>query len=130
MLPLQICGEPPREAARRVRAALDKVGLLGHEKAMPVDALGRRAAAALHRARDRAPAGDPARRRADRQSRRAAAAEVMEIFRAFNQVGVTVVIATHDAALVDRFGTRAVRLDHGRVQPVSTPCSNPMRLAR
>jgi cell division transport system ATP-binding protein len=36
MLPLQICGEPPREAARRVRAALDKVGLAGREKAMPV----------------------------------------------------------------------------------------------
>jgi cell division transport system ATP-binding protein len=45
----------------------------------------------------------------------AAAAEVMEIFRAFNQVGVTVLVASHDAALVDRFGTRAVRLDHGRV---------------
>ena len=36
MLPLQICGEPPREAARRVRAALDKVGLAGREKALPV----------------------------------------------------------------------------------------------
>lgn len=36
MLPLAICGEPPREAARRVRAALDKVGLAGREKAMPV----------------------------------------------------------------------------------------------
>jgi cell division transport system ATP-binding protein len=45
----------------------------------------------------------------------AAAAEVMGIFRAFNQVGVTVLVASHDAALVERFGTRAVRLDHGRV---------------
>lgn len=45
----------------------------------------------------------------------AAAVEVMEIFRAFNRVGVTVLVATHDAALVERFGTRAIRLDHGRV---------------
>ena len=36
MLPLAICGEPPREAARRVRAALDKVGLLDRDKAMPI----------------------------------------------------------------------------------------------
>jgi cell division transport system ATP-binding protein len=39
----------------------------------------------------------------------------MEIFRSFNQVGVTVLVATHDAALVERFGSHAVRLDHGRI---------------
>jgi cell division transport system ATP-binding protein len=115
MLPLQICGEPPREAARRVRAALDKVGLAGREKAMPVMLSGgeqQRLCIA------RAVVNRPGILLADEPTANldsAAAAEVMDIFRAFNQVGVTVLVASHDAALVDRFGTRAVRLDHGRV---------------
>jgi cell division transport system ATP-binding protein len=115
MLPLQICGEPPREAARRVRAALDKVGLAGREKALPVTLSGgeqQRLCIA------RAVVNRPGILLADEPTAnldRTAAAEVMEIFRAFNQVGVTVLVASHDAALVDRFGTRAVRLDHGRV---------------
>jgi cell division transport system ATP-binding protein len=115
MLPLQICGEPPREAARRVRAALDKVGLAGREKALPVMLSGgeqQRLCIA------RAVVNRPGILLADEPTANldsAAAAEVMEIFRAFNQVGVTVLVATHDAALVERFGTRAVRLDHGRV---------------
>jgi cell division transport system ATP-binding protein len=114
-LPLQICGEPPREAARRVRAALDKVGLAGREKALPVMLSGgeqQRLCIA------RAVVNRPGILLADEPTANLdpnAAAEVMEIFRAFNQVGVTVLVATHDAALVDRFGTRAVRLDHGRV---------------
>jgi len=115
MLPLQICGEPPREAARRVRAALDKVGLAGREKALPVMLSGgeqQRLCIA------RAVVNRPGILLADEPTAnldRTAAAEVMEIFRAFNQVGVTVLVATHDPGLVDRFGTRAVRLDHGRV---------------
>jgi cell division transport system ATP-binding protein len=115
MLPLQICGEPPREAARRARAALDKVGLAGREKAMPVMLSGgeqQRLCIA------RAVVNRPGLLLADEPTANldsAAASEVMEIFRAFNQVGVTVLVATHDAALVQRFGTRAVRLDHGRV---------------
>jgi len=115
MLPLQVCGEPPREAARRVRAALEKVGLAGREKAMPVMLSGgeqQRLCIA------RAVVNRPGILLADEPTANldsAAAAEVMEIFRAFNQVGVTVLVASHDAALVDRFGTRAVRLDHGRV---------------
>ena len=115
MLPLQICGERPREAARRVRAALDKVGLAGREKALPVMLSGgeqQRLCIA------RAVVNRPGILLADEPTANldsSAAAEVMEIFRAFNQVGVTVLVATHDAALVDRFGTRAVRLDHGRV---------------
>jgi cell division transport system ATP-binding protein len=115
MLPLQICGEPPREAARRVRAALDKVGLASREKALPVMLSGgeqQRLCIA------RAVVNRPGILLADEPTANldsSAAAEVMEIFRAFNQVGVTVLVATHDAALVDRFGTRAVRLDHGRV---------------
>jgi cell division transport system ATP-binding protein len=115
MLPLQICGEPPRDAARRARAAIDKVGLAGREKALPVMLSGgeqQRLCIA------RAVVNRPGILLADEPTAnldRTAATEVMEIFRAFNQVGVTVLVATHDAGLVDRFGTRAVRLDHGRV---------------
>ena len=115
MLPLQICGEPPREAARRVRAALEKVGLAGREKALPVMLSGgeqQRLCIA------RAVVNRPGILLADEPTANldsGAATEVMEIFRAFNQVGVTVLVATHDAGLVERFGTRAVRLDHGRV---------------
>src|SRR3989339_326851 len=36
LLPLQICGFDYKESAKRVRAALDKVGLLGREKADPI----------------------------------------------------------------------------------------------
>jgi cell division transport system ATP-binding protein len=98
-----------------VRAALDKVGLAGREKAMPVMLSGgeqQRLCIA------RAVVNRPTCLLADEPTANldsAAAAEVMEIFRAFNRVGVTVLVATHDAALVERFGTRAVRLDHGRV---------------
>ncbi len=115
MLPLLVCGEPPREAARRVRAALDKVGLAGREKALPIMLSGgeqQRLCIA------RAVVNRPTLLVADEPTANldpGAAADVMEIFRAFNRVGVTVLVATHDAALVERFGTHAVRLDHGRV---------------
>ncbi|MFH1603679.1 MAG: ATP-binding cassette domain-containing protein, partial [Pseudomonadota bacterium] len=45
----------------------------------------------------------------------ASAAEVMEMFRAFNQVGVTVLIATHDEALVQRLHPRVLELQQGRL---------------
>ncbi len=45
------------------------------------------------------------------------AGEIMAIFRAFHQVGVTVLIATHDLAMIQRLGARAIRLDHGAVAP-------------
>jgi cell division transport system ATP-binding protein len=115
LLPLAIGGERPREAARRVRAALDKVGLRERERALPITLSGgeqQRLCIA------RAVVARPSLLIADEPTANldsAAAAGVMEIFRAFNQVGVTVLVATHDAALVERFGQRAVRLDHGRV---------------
>ena len=40
---------------------------------------------------------------------------LVEMFRDFNRVGVTVMIATHDLALAARFASRTLRLDHGRV---------------
>jgi cell division transport system ATP-binding protein len=115
MLPLDILGYGRREAARRVRAALDKVGLLGHEKAMPITMSGGEqqrlciARAIVHR---------PAILLADEPSGNldaAYAAEIGELFRSFNQVGATVVIATHDAQLAQRLNPRVITLASGRI---------------
>jgi len=113
--PLAVCGAPPREAARRVRAALDKVGLRERERALPITLSGgeqQRLCIA------RAVVNRPAILLADEPTANldtGAALDIMGIFRSFNQVGVTVVVATHDLALAERFATRVVRLDHGRV---------------
>jgi cell division transport system ATP-binding protein len=115
VLPLDILGYSRREAARRVRAALDKVGLLGHEKAMPITLSGGEqqrlciARAIVHR---------PAILLADEPTGNldaAYAAEIGELFRSFNQVGATVVIATHDAHLAERLAPRLVTLASGRI---------------
>ena len=114
-LPLQIAAYPARDAARRVRAALDKVGLLAHEKAFPVTLSGGEqqrlciARAIVHR---------PAILLADEPTGNLDseyAAEIGELFRSFNQVGVTVVIATHDQMLLARLAPRIIALDHGKV---------------
>jgi cell division transport system ATP-binding protein len=115
MLPLVVCGNAPGEAARRARAALDKVGLAGREKSLPIALSGgeqQRLCIA------RAVVNRPSILLADEPTANldaGAAAEIMDIFRAFNHVGVTVVVATHDASLVDRYATREVHLSHGRV---------------
>lgn len=115
MLPLHINGFERREAARRVRAALDKVGLLAKEKAYPITLSGGEqqrlaiARAIVHR---------PAILLADEPTGNldaGYAADIGELFRSFNQVGVTVVIATHDEALAARLQPRVVALKAGVV---------------
>jgi len=112
-LPLVISGFPRREIPRRVRAALDKVGLLDREKARPIALSGgeqQRLCIA------RAVVNRPAILLADEPTGNldtAYAAEIIAMFKAFNQVGVTVVIATHDLALIHGLRARSVRLDHG-----------------
>ena len=115
MLPLAIIGFERREAARRVRAALDKVGLLAREKANPVTLSGGEqqrlaiARAVVHR---------PAILIADEPTGNLDAAhsvEIGELFRSFNQVGVTVVIATHDEAFAARLRPRLIALNGGRL---------------
>jgi cell division transport system ATP-binding protein len=119
MLPLDILGYGRREGARRVRAALDKVGLLGHEKAMPITMSGGEqqrlcvARAIVHR---------PAILLADEPTGNldaAYASEIGELFRSFNQVGATVVIATHDAPLAHALRPRVVTLAAGRLEAPS-----------
>jgi cell division transport system ATP-binding protein len=114
-LPLAICGFPRREIGRRVRAALDKVGLLGREKARPITLSGgeqQRLCIA------RAIVNRPAILMADEPTGNLDAAyadEIIGMFQAFNQVGVTVLIATHDVSMIARLGARQVHLDHGRL---------------
>jgi len=115
MLPLSILGYDRREAVRRVRAALDKVGLLAHEKALPITLSGGEqqrlciARAIVHR---------PALLLADEPTGNldaAYAAEIGELFRSFNEVGATVLIATHDIPLAERLAPRLITIASGRV---------------
>lgn len=116
MLPLVVTGQPYRDAARRARAALDKVGLLEREKANPVTLSGgeqQRLCIA------RAIVNRPALLLADEPTASldtAYADEIMAMFSAFNRVGVTVLVATHDQQLIGKWRTRVLTLAQGRLQ--------------
>jgi cell division transport system ATP-binding protein len=113
MLPLAFGELGGREAARRARAALEKVGLLGREKANPIQLSGgEQQRLAIARAVVNRPSvliADEPTANLDAES----AAAILEIFAAFNQVGVTVLVATHDEALIGRFAKRVLRLAKG-----------------
>ncbi len=115
MLPLAFSAHAPKEAARRARAALDKVNLLGKEKANPIQLSGgEQQRVAIARAVVNRPTilvADEPTANLDAES----AARILEIFVEFNRVGVTVLIATHDMQLVARYGKRALRLEEGRI---------------
>jgi cell division transport system ATP-binding protein len=112
-LPLVIAGYDHREIGRRVRAALDKVGLLDREWAMPVTLSGgeqQRVGIA------RAVVGKPKILLADEPTGNldpALSAEIMDLFEEFNQVGVTVLIASHDLVLISRLHHRIITLQQG-----------------
>jgi cell division transport system ATP-binding protein len=96
-----------------VQAALDKVGLLAREKAMPIMLSGgeqQRLAIA------RAVVSRPNLLLADEPTAhldQATAQDVARIFLEFRDVGVTVFIATYDDSLFP--GTRRLVLDHGHL---------------
>jgi cell division transport system ATP-binding protein len=117
MLPLAIAGVATRDAGRRVRAALDKVGLLDREKAMPVALSGgeqqRLAIARAVVARPAILVADEPTAHLDDDTAR----DIVAMFRAFNQVGVTVLVATHNETLFAPCMTRRITLSHGRLQP-------------
>ncbi len=119
-LPLVISGYDFREVGRRVRAALDKVGLLARERALPMTLSGgeqQRVGIA------RAVVGRPQILLADEPTGNldpALSAEIMQLFEAFNQVGVTVLIASHDLALISRLHHRIITLRQGRLVGGST----------
>jgi len=114
-LPLQIAGCPPREIGRRVRASLDKVGLLELERANPITLSGgeqQRVGIA------RAVVNKPPVLLADEPTGNLdpdLSADIMRLFCEFNQVGVTVLIASHDWALIRSLGSRVVTLEHGQI---------------
>lgn len=114
-LPLQISGFTPAEAGRRVRAALDSVGLLGMEKYNPIELSGgeqQRVGIA------RAVVNKPPLLLADEPTGNLdpeLSADIMSLFARFQQAGVTVLVATHDIGLVKRMGKRRIILEHGEL---------------
>jgi cell division transport system ATP-binding protein len=113
MLPLQIEAYDKHEAARRVRAALDKVGLLSKEKLNPIHLSGgeqQRVGIA------RAVVNRPQILLADEPTGNLdpeLAAEIMQLFEQFNQIGVSMLIASHDLSLITRLRHRILTLDNG-----------------
>ena len=114
-LPLLVSGYSHRETGRRVRAALDRVGLLARERSMPVTLSGgeqQRVGIA------RAVVNKPRLLLADEPTGNldpGLSAEIMALFERFNQVGVTVLIASHDLALISRMQHRILTLRQGRL---------------
>jgi len=115
MLPLAIIGFPPKEAAQRVRAALDKVGLARREKALPIALSGgEQQRLAIARAVVSRPAlllADEPTAHLDHET----AEDVARIFGEFHRAGVTVLIATYDNTLLP--GARQLELAHGCLRP-------------
>jgi cell division transport system ATP-binding protein len=113
-LPLHINGVSGKEAGKRIRAALDKVGLLGKEKAMPITLSGgeqqRLAIARAVVSRPSILIADEPTGNLDENY----AADIMALFYAFRQVGVTVIIAAHDIDATMTEG-KILQLDHGRL---------------
>ena len=114
-LPLIIAGYGHREIGRRVRAALDQVGLLNKERAMPVTLSGgeqQRVGIA------RAVVNKPPLLIADEPTGNLdpeLSMEIMRLFERFNQVGVTVLVASHDHDLIRTMAHRVISLKHGRL---------------
>jgi cell division transport system ATP-binding protein len=115
-LPLSINGITGDEAAKRIRAALDKVGLLHKEKMMPITLSGgeqQRLAIA------RAVVCRPAILIADEPTGNldsTYANDIMNIFKAFNEVGVTVIVAMHDALAQTVQAQQILHVEQGRVE--------------
>jgi cell division transport system ATP-binding protein len=114
-LPLQIQGYRPQEIAKRTRAALDKVGLLSKEKSLPISLSGgEQQRVGIARAVVHKPmlllADEPTGNLDPVLSR-----EIMEIFVDFNQVGVTVLVASHDLALIEELDKPRITLNNGQL---------------
>ncbi|RDH82206.1 MAG: cell division ATP-binding protein FtsE [endosymbiont of Escarpia spicata] len=114
-LPLVVSGMGYKETSRRVHAALDKVGLLNKEKAAPITLSGgEQQRVGIARAVVSKPplvlADEPTGNLDPKLSQ-----EIMELFGWFNQVGVTLLIATHDLELISRMDKRILTLSNGQL---------------
>jgi cell division transport system ATP-binding protein len=109
-----------KEIDRRVRAALDQVGLLDRARSLPLElSVGEQQRVGIARA----VVGKPKLLIADEPTGNldpGLSLEVMGIFKRFNEVGVTVVVATHDLDIVRAWNLREIQVDGGRVQDVRT----------
>jgi cell division transport system ATP-binding protein len=115
VLPLQICGFDRRESAKRARAALDKVGLLQREKAKPVALSGgEQQRLCIARAIVNRPTiilADEPTGNLDTDY----ASDIIDILKSFHQVGVTLLIASHNNAIPHQLATRILTLQHGEL---------------
>lgn len=114
-LPLIIAGYEHREIGKRVRAALDQVGLLNKEKADPITLSGgEQQRVGIARAIVHKPslllADEPTGNLDPELSR-----SIMDLFARFNQVGVTVLIASHDLDLIKQMGNPVISLNQGQL---------------
>lgn len=114
-MPLEVMGASPEDTGRRVRAALDKVGLLKKEKMNPLQLSGgeqQRVGIA------RAVVNKPPVLLADEPTGNLdpeLSADIMRLFTQFSQVGVTVLVATHDIALINEMNRRTLTLNQGQL---------------
>jgi cell division transport system ATP-binding protein len=115
-LPLVVAGTALKEIDRRVRAALDQVGLLGKERMLPLElSVGEQQRVGIARA----VVSKPALLIADEPTGNLdpdLALDIMRLFKRFQDVGVTVIVATHDIHVVREFTQRIIVLDQGHVQ--------------
>jgi cell division transport system ATP-binding protein len=119
-LPLVIAGASRREIDKRVRAALDQVGLLDRETHRPITlSTGEQQRVGIARALAPRPdvliADEPTGNLDPDLS-----AEIMQLFARFNEVGVTLLIATHDLELIERLPHRRLKLVAGRIESDSS----------
>jgi cell division transport system ATP-binding protein len=114
-LPLVIGGIAPQERGRRVRAALEKVSLLDYERQLPASlSTGEQQRVGIARAIVAKPSvliADEPTGNLDPQL----AVEIMSLFAEFQQIGTTVLVASHDLPLIKRMRKRVIVLDHGRL---------------
>ena len=115
-LPMIIANFSPREIGGRVRAALEHVGLLDKEKNTPAmlstGELQRIGIARALVARPKLLIADEPTGNLDPEL----SLDIMNLFRRFNDVGVTMLIATHDLDLVDKLGGRHLTLESGGIK--------------
>lgn len=114
-LPLEVAGFSPQDIRRRVRAALDKVGLLNKEKTLPLRLSGgEQQRVGIARAvvnRPRIILADEPTGNLDPEL----SAEIISVFQQFRQVGVSLLIASHDKELITGLGQRIIALNEGRL---------------
>ena len=120
-LPLLIAGTPGAEVGKRVRAVLDKVGLGERERSLPLQlSTGEQQRVGIARAIVAQPqllVADEPTGNLDPQL----ATEIMQLFASLPALGTTVVIASHDLALVKRMRRRVLVLDHGKLMDDISP---------